>query len=106
MDLLQNMLKEINKKLDQVNKKEDLVEKKLENFDKRLGGLLRQVNNKVRIIYPQLKYFRHFFQIVDLWKEKTLSISRDAHEETLLSMPKSNQIINGLINTLEVWISS
>ena len=66
MDLLQNMLKEINKKLDQVNKKEDLVEKKLENFDKRLGGLLRQVNNKVRIIYPQLKYFRHFFQIVDL----------------------------------------
>ena len=44
MEILRNMLKEINKKIDVVNWREGLFEKKLDNVDKRLGGLIRQVN--------------------------------------------------------------
>lgn len=43
-EILRNMLKEINKKIDVVNRREGSFEKKLDNVDKRLGGLIRQVN--------------------------------------------------------------
>lgn len=44
MDILRNMLKEINKKIDVVSQKEISFEKKLDNVDKRLGGLIRHAN--------------------------------------------------------------
>ena len=53
MDILRDMLKEINKKIDVVNQREGVFGKKLDNVDKRLGGLIRQVN-KVREIVPNV----------------------------------------------------
>ena len=44
MDVLRNMLKEINKKIDVVSQREGSFEKKLDIVDKRLGGLIRQAN--------------------------------------------------------------
>ncbi|CAF4123302.1 unnamed protein product, partial [Rotaria sp. Silwood2] len=44
LNLIQTMIKDLNKKIDYVTKKENDFEKKLDNVDKRLGGLIRKVN--------------------------------------------------------------
>ena len=54
MEILRNMLKEINKKIDVVNRREGSFEKKLDNVDKRLGGLIRQVNRVSRSMLIEL----------------------------------------------------
>jgi hypothetical protein len=51
MNMLRNILKEINRKVDLINQKETVFEKKLENLDKRLGGLIRRIN-RVSLLLP------------------------------------------------------
>jgi uncharacterized coiled-coil DUF342 family protein len=69
MDILRNMLKEINKKIDSVNQKEGSLEKKLDNVDKRLGGLIRQAKKVRRTMviqfYSRLMLFGDAYDLKD-----------------------------------------
>ena len=67
MDILRDMLKEINKKIDVVNQREGVFGKKLDNVDKRLGGLIRQVN-KVREIVPNVLSLQCSLNQYTLWQ--------------------------------------
>ncbi|CAF1503277.1 unnamed protein product [Adineta steineri] len=52
INMVQDLLKEVNRKLDLINTKEELVEKKLEHVQKRLGGLTREINKNPTLSEP------------------------------------------------------
>ena len=82
MDIfLQNMLKEVNKKLDQGNQKEGLVEKKLECLSKCLGGLIGRVN-KVSVFILNCKFLN---TLLDKQVSKKIFTRRHDCYDTVLS---------------------